>query len=103
MRKSITPTSDLAQSGAVVLLGRDRYINAMTPELFDQTLRKFIQREPFQPFVVELLDGTAIPIERPAVAFGGGVAGLLDDEQGFIGFSCEQVKDIHPLPQGIAS
>jgi len=29
----------------------------MKPEIFDQTLRAFVKKKPFQPFIIELLDG----------------------------------------------
>jgi len=46
----------------------------ITPDQFDQTLRSLTQREPFQPFVVDLDDGSQILVEHPRVAFGGGAA-----------------------------
>jgi hypothetical protein len=50
---------------------------SMTEEEFDQTLRSFVKRRPFLPFVVELLDGQRIVIRNRHVAFGGGAAGFL--------------------------
>jgi hypothetical protein len=46
----------------------------ISPEQFDQDIRSLTQREPFQPFVVELDDGSEILVEHPRVAFGGGAA-----------------------------
>ncbi len=66
----------------------------MTPEQFDETLRSYLKRRPFFPFVVELTDGRRILIEDSHVAFGGGVAGFLSDEDGLVGFSFDEVRAI---------
>jgi hypothetical protein len=66
----------------------------MTPELFDQTLRERTVREPFRPFVVELKDGTRIQVRHPAVAFGGGAAGFIDEEGALVGFSWREVAQM---------
>lgn len=68
----------------------------MTAEQFDQTLREYVRREPFQPFIVELDDGLVVEIDRPAVAFAGGVAGFLSDTHGLVGFSYDQVRRFAP-------
>ncbi len=44
----------------------------MTVEEFDQTMRSFVKRQPFMPFVVELLNGNQIVVPFPEVGFGGG-------------------------------
>jgi hypothetical protein len=75
----------------------------MTPEQFDQTLRQFLNHKPFEPFVVELLDGRNIEIVRPKLAFGGGSAGFLTPEFDLVEFSCEEVRAIRPLVSGVAS
>ncbi len=64
----------------------------MTPEQFDETLRSYVKRRPFFPFIVELNDGRRILIEDRHVGFGGGVAGFLSDEEGLVGFSFDEVK-----------
>jgi hypothetical protein len=47
----------------------------MMPVNFERTLRKFSQRKPFRPFVVELTSGTQIHVEHPeALAFYNGIA-----------------------------
>lgn len=65
----------------------------MTPGLFDQTLRAFVRRKPFIPFVVQSHDGRRILIEEPAVAFGGGEAGILTDQAGLASYRWDQVRD----------
>ena len=63
------------------------------PDEFDSTLRKFIQAPKFLPFVVELDDGRRILIRHPALAFGGGMAGFIDSEDGaLVDFSHKHVK-----------
>lgn len=66
----------------------------MTPIDFDLTLRSLVQREPFEPFVVELTDGTSITVPHPAIAFGGGVAGFIGEDGGLRDFTAEQVRQI---------
>jgi hypothetical protein len=46
----------------------------MELERFEQVLRQYLRREPFQPFVVELLDGRVVMINDPRVVMGGGAA-----------------------------
>ncbi|HXD85512.1 MAG TPA: hypothetical protein VN641_03400 [Urbifossiella sp.] len=63
------------------------------PNEFDATLRRFIQAPNFLPFVVELDDGRRILIRQPALAFGGGMAGFIDSDDGaLVDFSHKQVK-----------
>ena len=69
----------------------------MTPEQFDQTLRTWTKRRPFLPFVVELVNGERITIERPELSFGGGVAGFLSDEEGLVDFSYDEVRSFQPV------
>lgn len=69
---------------------------AMTEEEFDQTMRSFVKRRPFVPFVVELLDGRKIIVRNRHVAFGGGAAGFLSRKEGLVGFSNEEVKSFSP-------
>jgi len=69
----------------------------MTEELFEATLRKYLRRKPFFPFLVELLDGRIIIVERPSLAMGGGAATILTEDE-MIEFACEEVRDIRPVP-----
>jgi undecaprenyl-diphosphatase len=68
----------------------------MNAEQFEQTLRQFLRREPFQPFVVELIDGRVIPIEDPKVVIGGGAAAFLTPDA-LVEFVCEDVQAIRPV------
>ncbi len=67
----------------------------MTPEQFDETLRSYVKRRPFFPFVVELKDGRRILIEDCHVGFGGGVAGFINDEGALDGFSYNEVQAMY--------
>jgi hypothetical protein len=69
----------------------------MTAEEFDQTMRSFVKRRPFFPFVVELLNGERIVVPFPEVGFGGGVAGFRSDEDGLVDFAHHEVRSIHLL------
>jgi hypothetical protein len=44
----------------------------MTADEFDAILCRLKRREPFQPFVVEYLDGNSIYVERPSLAINNG-------------------------------
>jgi len=68
--------------------------DTMTQQEFEETIRECIWREPFQPFVVELLDGTIIDVDAPSVAMGGGEAGFITAEEDVIFFAHENVKTI---------
>ncbi len=66
----------------------------MKQELFQQTLRSFLQREPFLPFVVELRDGRKIAVDEPTVAFAG--AGVyFSPAYDLHDFKCEDVFNLN--------
>ena len=47
----------------------------MEAEAFERSLRVFVRRTPFQPFVVELVSGTRLQVDHPeALTFRGVVA-----------------------------
>jgi hypothetical protein len=76
----------------------------MTQETFEDALRSFLRSEPFQQFIVELLDGQEIVIDAPhTVAMGGGGACFMSPTYDFYTFSCEQVRDIRPLNGEVVS
>ena len=74
----------------------------MTKESFEQTLRDFLWKEPPQPFVVDLVDGTRIAVDDPgAVAFTNGEAVFLSPSSEFVEFSWENVVSIHPARETV--
>ena len=75
----------------------------MTSEQFEATLLRFLHQEPFKPFVVELLDGRVIEINRPGLALGGDSASFLTPNYDLVEFACEEVRDIRQAAQGVAS
>jgi hypothetical protein len=72
----------------------------MTTEEFEDTLRQFLRREPFQPFIVERNDGTVIEVNSRSLAFAGGAATFVTPNFDFVEFACEEVRAIRePAPR----
>jgi hypothetical protein len=69
----------------------------MSEEQFTNSLRELTYRKPFVPFLVELKDGRRILVPKPAVAFGGGVAGFLSDTDGLVDFEASEVVAFSPV------
>jgi hypothetical protein len=63
----------------------------MTVEECENALRQLIRRKPFQPFVVELLDGNLIEVNQPGMAFGGGGAAFISPDDVLVDFQCDNV------------
>jgi len=66
----------------------------MSPEVFEQELQSVLEREPFEPFIVELNSGRQISVARPAVAVHNGGAGFISDEEGLVDFDASEVRRI---------
>jgi hypothetical protein len=66
----------------------------MKRETFEDTLRGFLRRDPFQPFIIQLESGEDILIEEPTVAFSDGFAGYFSPAYDIIEFTCEQVREM---------
>ncbi len=75
----------------------------MTTEHFEETLRQFIRQEPFQPFVVELINGRVIEVNYPQLVFAGGAASFFTPAYDFVEFTCEETREIHQKVPGAAS
>ena len=53
----------------------------MVADTFARTIRAFAKREPFRPFVVELVSGARVTVGHPeALVFGNKTAVYLDPE-----------------------
>ena len=78
--------------------GSGEYNYNMTQDIFENTLRTHLRRKPFFPFMVEMLDGKVVIIERPALAIGGDSAALITDDDELIEFGCEEVRVIRLVP-----
>ena len=75
----------------------------MTAETFDLTLCRLLRQEPFQPFVVELVDGRRLEIDRRRLAVNYGGATLVTPELELIEFVPEEVRDIRLAQQGAST
>lgn len=64
----------------------------MNQTQFEDTLLQFIRREPFEPFVVEKLDGTVIHVEYCGVVYNAGGATYVTKDFDFIEFTCEDTR-----------
>jgi hypothetical protein len=71
----------------------------MKAEQFEETLLQLIRRRPFEPFVVELLDGRVIEITSPKVVGGGGATFIRDDFD-LVDVVCEEVRAIRAAVPG---
>ncbi len=75
----------------------------MSQQDFEDSLRQFLRREPFQPFVVELLDGRVILIEQRSLAFAGGAATYGTATKDLVFFDCEEVRAIREAAHEMSS
>jgi hypothetical protein len=67
---------------------------------FEQTLRHLLRQEPFQPFVVELVDGRVVTVDHTKVVFAGGAASFFTPSYDLVEFACEEVQAIHAAVPG---
>lgn len=76
-------------------------MKGMKAEQFEETLLQFLRHKPFEPFIVELLDGRVIEIPAPKVVVGGGGATYVTDDFDLTPFVCEEVRAIRlAVPEG---
>jgi hypothetical protein len=68
---------------------------------FDETLRRFVNREPFVPFVVELDGGSSVTIPDRPVVFCDGAATYLTPDYRMIEFSNDDVIAIRPVEEAV--
>ncbi len=66
-------------------------------------MKNFTRSEPFQPFLVELVDGRVITVDEPKVAFGGGAATFVTRSFDLVEFACEDVQAIRPAVPGASA
>jgi hypothetical protein len=65
----------------------------MTPAAFEESLRALLRRQPFQPFLVELINGETFTVDRSdAVALGGGAAGFIAEKGDIYFFDYRNVR-----------
>ena len=76
----------------------------MSTDVFQQTLRAFLRREPFEQFVIELVDGRQLLIDLPhTVALGTSRACFMTPDYEFHSFTCDEVRDIRAATPETAS
>jgi hypothetical protein len=69
----------------------------MTAETFDDLLRKWVRRDPFQPFTIVKANGERIKVDVPtAIAFDGGGGGFITPDGDVLFFECEEVQELKP-------
>jgi len=65
----------------------------MTKEEFETSLRQYLNRKPFRPFVVQLLDGRQVLVKKPPVVFADGAASFIDpEEEALVEFFHDETK-----------
>ena len=76
----------------------------MTTDQFHDTLREYLHRQPFEPFVVELKDGRRVHVKQLPVVFDDGAASFIDPEDGaLVDFFSEEVAQFRPATQEVGS
>ncbi len=66
----------------------------MTPKQVEEKLTELIHREPFVPFVVEMIDGKSLDVPHADVAFDDTGAVFIGPEGGLVGFEFKTVRAI---------
>jgi hypothetical protein len=75
----------------------------MTPEQVEEKIIELIHREPFMPFIVDLMDGQTMEISHPRLAINGGGAGFIGPDGGLVDLEFENVRSITvPRPEAVA-
>ena len=65
----------------------------MAKDEFETCLRQYLERRPFQPFIVELKDGRRVLVKQLPVVYSDGAAGFIDPADGaLVDFSHEEVQ-----------
>jgi hypothetical protein len=66
----------------------------MTPEQVEQRVIELIHREPFTPFVVEMMDGAFLEVPHPRLAIDSEGAGFIGPDGGLVDFDFHTVRAI---------
>jgi hypothetical protein len=70
----------------------------LTPETFDQQIRELRQRQPFQPFLIELENGECLVVNDPqAIMYPQAGRSVFSQQGGFSLVDCESVRRIVEL------
>jgi hypothetical protein len=66
------------------------------------SLRDYLNRDPFKPFVVRMTDGRRLAIPRPPVVFCDGAASFIEPDDGaLVEFFHDEVQAFGSLEQGV--
>jgi hypothetical protein len=74
----------------------------MVAEQFEDQIRKLIRARPFRPFVVVMVDGRSVHVNKPKAAINSGGAGLVDCHGEIHLLECEQVREMRPSHEELA-
>lgn len=66
----------------------------MTVEQVEEKVTELVHREPFVPFVVEMVDGQALEILHPRLAFDSSGAVFFGPDGGLVDFEFKTVRAI---------
>jgi hypothetical protein len=72
-------------------------ISAMTIQQVEQKVIELIHREPFVPFVLEMVDGQSVEILHPRLSIDYTGAGFIGPEGGLVGIEFKNVRVIRLL------
>jgi hypothetical protein len=66
----------------------------MSPEAFEEKIIALKHREPFQPFIVELVDGRRIVVDNSGIVVSGGGAGFISNDDALVDIDHQDVRRI---------
>lgn len=66
----------------------------MSAKQVEEKMTELIHRDPFVPFVVEMIDGQSLDIFHPGVAFDDSGAVFIGHDGGLVEFEFENVRHI---------
>jgi hypothetical protein len=75
---------------------------SMNPQQVEEKVIELIHREPFIPFVVEMIDGQTLDIPHPQLAINGGGAVFLGPDGGLVDFEFNSVSRLLDIPTSAA-
>jgi hypothetical protein len=69
----------------------------MTVQQVEDSVTELVHREPFAPFLVELMDGRTIDLAHPRLAFDSNGAVFFGPDGGLVDFEFKNVRAIRLL------
>jgi len=71
---------------------------AMTPEQVEAKVIELIHRDPFAPFIVEMMNGMSVHVSHPRLAINGTGAGFIGPDGGLVDLDFRTVRAIRFSP-----